>query len=165
MMARLLLLFTVVPAVELYLLLRIGQWLGAGTTALLILATGSLGAFLAKREGLGVLRRLQAEAMTGLPPGDRIVEGVLVLVGGVLLITPGVLTDLAGFLLIAPWSRRWLAPRVKERAVRWLASPHTGFGSQVQVGAPPPPPRRPEGFQHPVAEPDPPSSSSPWSTP
>lgn len=164
MMARLLLLFTVVPAVELYLLLRIGQWLGAGTTVLLILATGSLGAFLAKREGLGVLRRLQAEAMTGLPPGDRIVEGVLVLVGGVLLITPGVLTDLAGFLLIAPWSRRRLAPRVKERAVRWLASPHTGFGSRVHVGDPPPPPRRPAGFQHPVAEPDPPSSS-PWSPP
>lgn len=162
MFARLLLLFTVVPAVELYLLILIGQWLGALETVLIILVTGSVGAVLAKREGLGVIRRLQEEARTGLPPGDRIVEGLLVLVGGVLLITPGVLTDLTGFLLIMPWSRRWLAPRVKARVMRWLISPHPGatesWSGSVTFGSPRivrerEPLRRPdEGFAHPVPD-------------
>lgn len=162
MFARLLLLFTVVPALELYLLIYIGQWLGAFETVLIILVTGGVGAFLAKREGLGVIRRLKEEALTGLPPGDRIVEGVLVLVGGVLLITPGVLTDLTGFLLIMPWSRRWLAPRVKARVVRWLTSTHPGasstwasgvtFGSPQVVREREPLKRPEEGFAHPVPD-------------
>ncbi len=118
MMLRLLLLFTIVPAVELFLLLQLGSWLGPTATFLIILLTGVLGAALAKREGLGVLRELQGELQQGLPPGSRLMEGVLVVVGGLLLVTPGVFTDLTGFLLIFPWSRRWLAPRV----LKYLAS-------------------------------------------
>jgi len=117
---RLLLLFTVVPAVELYLLIRLGQWIGAAQTVAIIIITGSIGAFLAKREGLGVIKQLQQDTLHGIPPGDRIVEGLLVLVGGAFLITPGVLTDLTGFLLIMPLSRRFLAPRVKDWATRRL---------------------------------------------
>lgn len=160
MLARLLLLFTVVPAVELYLLILIGQWLGAFETVMIILLTGGLGAFLAKREGLGVLRTLQQEALTGIPPGDRIVEGLMVLVGGVLLITPGVLTDLTGFVLIMPWSRRWLAPRVKARLMKSFFSPGPGssttWASSVTFGSPRvvhEPHRTSEGgFSHPVPE-------------
>lgn len=114
MFVRLLLLFTVVPAIELFLLLQIGAWLGPTTTFLLILLTGLVGATLAKREGISVLRDLQGELAKGLPPGSRIVEGVLVLVGGLLLITPGVFTDLVGVLLIVPPTRKFLAPRVLE---------------------------------------------------
>ncbi len=108
---RLLLLFTVVPAFELFVLLQLGSVMGPTPTFLLILVTGVIGAWLAKREGLGVLQGLQAELARGLPPGDRLMEAALVVIGGVLLITPGVGTDLTGFLLIAPWSRRWLTPR------------------------------------------------------
>lgn len=157
MFGRLLLLFTVVPAVELYLLIRLGQWLGAFETVLIILVTGSVGAFLAKREGLGVIKQLQQDTMQGLPPGDRIVEGLMVLVGGALLITPGVMTDLAGFLLIMPWPRQWMAPRIKAWAARKLLE-----GADVKVWAGRPaerePLRRPEsdwpadgpgGFSHP----------------
>lgn len=111
-MWRLVLLFTVVPAVELYLLLQLGSWLGPLQTVLLILLTGFAGAWLAKREGFGLMAELRAELAQGLPPGSRLAEGFLVLVGAVLLITPGILTDLTGFLFIAPPSRRWLAPRV-----------------------------------------------------
>ena len=114
---KLLLAMTVIPAVELYLLLRLGQWMGAFETVMLILLTGAVGAALAKREGLGVLRQLKTDAQSGLPPADRLVEGLMVLVGGVLLLTPGVLTDLTGFLLIAPISRRPLAPLIKS----WVA--------------------------------------------
>lgn len=110
-MIRLLLLFTVVPAVELFLLLQLGAALGPLTTFLIILLTGLLGASLAKREGLGLLLQLQRELERGLPPGTRLMEGALVVAGGLLLITPGVFTDLAGFLLIFPWSRRRIAPR------------------------------------------------------
>ena len=115
---KLLLAMTIIPAVELYLLIQLGQWMGALETVLLIVVTGAVGAALAKREGLGVLQQLKADARGGLPPADRLVEGLMVLIGGVLLLTPGVLTDLTGFALIAPFSRRRLAPLIK----RWLAS-------------------------------------------
>ncbi|HHO52957.1 MAG TPA: FxsA family protein [Deltaproteobacteria bacterium] len=118
MLFRLLLLFTVVPAVELFVLLQLGSWMGPTATFLLILITGLVGATLAKREGLGVLRELSAEMQGGLPSADRLTEGGLVLVGGLLLITPGVFTDLTGFALIFPLTRRWLAPRIRA----WLAS-------------------------------------------
>ena len=117
-MLRLLLLFTVVPAIELWMLLQLGAWLGPANTFLLVLLTGVVGAWLAKREGIGVLRQLTAELHKGIPPGDRLMEGALVVVGGLLLVTPGVFTDLTGLLLIAPPSRQFLAPR----ALAWLAS-------------------------------------------
>ena len=107
-----LLLFVVMPPLEMFLLLQIGSLLGPLQTFLLILITGVVGGWLAKREGLQVLRQLSAELQRGLPPGSRLVEGALVLAGGILLITPGVLTDLAGMLLIFPHTRRWLAPHV-----------------------------------------------------
>lgn len=117
-MLRLFLLFTLVPAIELYLLMKIGAALGPATTVLLILATGMVGAALAKREGLLVVSQLTEEVQTGMPPASRLVEGVLVLAGGLLLITPGVLTDLAGFSLIFPVTRRAMAPLV----LRWAQS-------------------------------------------
>lgn len=116
-MWKLLLAFTLIPAIELFLLLQLGAWLGAFETFLIIVVTGVVGAWLAKREGLGVLTSLRNELSQGLPPGSRLAEGLLVLVGGVLLLTPGVLTDLTGFLFIAPPTRRWLAPRVVNAVV------------------------------------------------
>ena len=120
MFGWLLLLFTVVPAVELYLLIQLGQWIGALQTVAIIVGTGLLGAALAKREGLAVVRQLHQDTLNGVPPTDRLMEGVLVLLGGAFLITPGVITDLTGFLLIAPPTRRWLVPRVKAWAARRL---------------------------------------------
>ncbi len=110
--------FTLIPLIELFLLLQIGSALGPTTTFLLLLLTGLLGAGLAKREGFAVLRTLSEELRTGLPPGSRLMEGALVVVGGLLLITPGVLSDAAGLLLIFPPTRRFLAPR----ALRWLSA-------------------------------------------
>jgi len=134
MFARLLLLFTVVPALELFLLIKLGQWIGALPTVGIILVTGGLGAWLAKREGLDVLRQLQQETQQGMPPAERLVEGLLVLVGGVLLITPGVVTDLTGFLLIMPWSRRWLAPRVGRWVVKRFLGAEGGLGATFTMG-------------------------------
>lgn len=117
-MAWLFLVFVVVPVVELMLLTVLGNWLGLGPTLLLVLVTGVVGGWLAKREGFGVLSELRNELAHGLPPGDRLMEGGMVLVGGLLLVTPGVLTDLVGFALIFPVTRRVLAPRL----LGWLSS-------------------------------------------
>ena len=103
--------FVVIPVVELYLLLQIGAWLGPTAAFLLILLTGVAGGWLARREGLGVLLSLRRDLQKGMPPGDRMMEAVMVLVGGLLLVTPGVLTDLVGFSLVVPFTRRLLAPR------------------------------------------------------
>lgn len=165
-MFKLFLLFTVVPAVELYLLVRIGEWMGAFETVWMVVTMGFVGAWLAKREGLGVLRQIQEDLGRGIPPADRIVEGLMVLVGSVLLITPGVLTDLVAIFLLVPPIRRALAPVVRRRIVGGVLGPG-GFTFRSQtmsfrVGAPEPregPVRaereeKPAGgprFDHPVA--------------
>ena len=169
-MWKLFLLFTLIPAVEMILLLKLAEVMGAWETVLMLLVSGSLGAWLAKREGLGVLRTIQAELGHGLPPGDRIVEGLLVLVGAVLLVTPGVVTDLVAFFLILPPSRRLLAPRIKAWAMKRLlaqegAAASSFMGAKVTVGTPRTrdPLRRPgeatgrsaDVFAHPVSEPEP----------
>lgn len=118
MALRLFLLFTLVPALELFFLVRLGLIVGPWSTIGLVLLTGFVGAWLAKREGFAVLRQLQADLHQGLPPATRLVEGALVLTGAVLLITPGLFTDIAGLLLLFPPTRRWMAPR----ALRWLVA-------------------------------------------
>lgn len=115
MFGKLLLLFTVVPVVELYLLITIGQHLGAELTIGLVLGTGLLGASLARREGSRVLRNWQESMARGEMPKEGVVSSLLVLVGGVLLVTPGVVTDLTGLLLLVPWSRRRIAEVVRTR--------------------------------------------------
>ena len=115
MLGKLLLLFTVVPVVELYLLITIGERLGAGATVALVLVTGLLGATLAKREGSRVLRNWQQSLERGEMPKEGVTSSLLVLVGGVLLVTPGVVTDLTGLLLLVPWSRRLVAEMLRKR--------------------------------------------------
>lgn len=110
--------FTVVPLLELYLLISIGQWAGAGPTIGLVLVTGLLGAWLAKREGRRVMRSWRAAVAQGRLPEDGILNGALVLVGGVLLITPGVLTDAVGLLLLIPPTRRWIAAGLRRALAR-----------------------------------------------
>lgn len=112
MLARLFLLFTLVPLVELFLLLRIGEHVGFWPTVGLVLATGATGAILAKREGLRVLREYQAALAQLRMPEEGLTSALLVLVGGAMMIAPGVLTDLAGILLMVPPIRRAVA--------RWL---------------------------------------------
>ena len=127
-MFRLFVLFTVVPAVELYLLLKIGQIIGAIETMLVIILTGIVGSYMAKREGLSVFAQIRSDAAEGVPPTDGLIEGFLVFIGGVLLITPGVLTDFFGFALIAPWSRRALAPWLRRSVMKRVNIAGMGMG-------------------------------------
>jgi UPF0716 protein FxsA len=120
-------LFVVIPLLELYLLIQIGAWLGLGATVLLTLVTGLLGGMLARSEGLRVWHSWQRSLAEMRPPEHGVVEGLLVLVGGVLLITPGVLTDVVGLLCVVPASRHRIAVQIRKRLEgRWQVGLGTG---------------------------------------
>lgn len=115
MFKRLLLLFTLIPVIELVLLIQVGQYIGTGPTIGIILGTALLGAYLGKREGLTVWRSFQQKLRQGQMPGHELLDGMIVLIAGALLLTPGVLTDLAGILGLLPPSRAWLRQQVLKR--------------------------------------------------
>jgi UPF0716 protein FxsA len=103
MFAVLALLFLVVPFVELFVLIQVGQAIGALPTIGLLVVVSIVGAWLVKKEGMGVLRRAQEQVRRGEVPGRELVDGVLILLAGALMLTPGFFTDLFGIaLLIAP---------------------------------------------------------------
>lgn len=106
MLTKLLLLFILLPAIELVLLIEIGQFIGTLPTLALIIFSGVLGAFLARRQGIQVLTQMRTQLQAGQLPADSIFDGVIVLVAGALLITPGILTDTLGFLCLVPPTRR-----------------------------------------------------------
>ncbi len=114
-MRSLLLLFILVPAVELGLLIRLGNWIGVLPTWTLILATGGLGAVLAHRQGADVLRGIQGDLERGRIPAGSVLDGALIFVGGLLLLTPGLLTDGAGLLLLVPAVRHRIADALRRR--------------------------------------------------
>jgi UPF0716 protein FxsA len=113
-MGRLFLLFAVVPLLDLWVLLRLGAAVGPRGTLALILLPSILGAWLARREGLRVLRAWQRALAEGRVPEEGLLSAGLVLVGAILLITPGVITDAVGLALLVPPIRRAAAA-----AVRW----------------------------------------------
>ena len=113
-LGRLALLFVLVPIVELVLLIELGQMVGLLPTLALVIFTGVTGAWLARAEGLRVFFRFQRELAAGRIPGQALLDGISVLVGGAFLLTPGILTDLAGFSLLLPLTRRWLQRRVRK---------------------------------------------------
>lgn len=127
MLARLALLFVVVPLVELALLIQLGQWVGFWPTLGLVVATGVAGAALARAEGLRTLTEFRRETAEGRLPGQAILDGLAVLVGGAFLLTPGLLTDVAGFTLLLPPTRRWVQRRVRRWAERRIQAGELQF--------------------------------------
>lgn len=119
MLARLVLLFLLTPAVELALLIQVDALVGFWATVGLIVATGIVGSYLARREGVSTWRRLNVRLQSGELPGKELVDGVIILVAGALLVTPGVLTDAIGFLGLLPPSRalvrRYLVRRFQRK--------------------------------------------------
>ena len=115
MFARLLILFTAVPLVELALLIKLGNAIGLWPTIFMVIATGVLGAALARSQGTRVISAIRAEVAGGRPPTESLINGLLVLVGGVVLLTPGLLTDLLGFFLLVPFTRNWFRKKLQGR--------------------------------------------------
>ncbi len=115
---RLALLFVIVPLVELALLIQMGQWVGFWPTIALVVFTGLTGAWLARMEGLRTMWKLRADLANGRVPGQAIMDGMAVLAGGALLLTPGILTDVVGFSLLFPGTRRAIQKRIMARLER-----------------------------------------------
>jgi len=113
LLGRLALLFIVVPILELMVLIEVGQVVGLLPTLMLVMFTGITGAWMARAEGLRVFFQFQKELASGQLPGQALLDGIAVLIGGAFLLTPGVLTDLVGFSLLFPPSRRWIQRRVQ----------------------------------------------------
>ena len=151
----LLLLLTTLPMLELFVLLEVHGLLSASVGsgyALLgtmggILFTGVLGAALARQQGLGVLRALQESMAQGQLPTQAIMDGAMVLVGGALLLTPGFITDLFGFSLLFPLTRRlwqvrltsWVKARIESGELQFKAhlSGNMAFGTGAAQPRPP----------------------------
>ncbi len=98
-------LFVIVPFVELYVILQVGQSLGVVPTIGLLVFMSVAGAWLVKREGFGVLRKAQGRMSAGQVPGRELVDGVMILFAGALMLTPGFMTDVIGILLLLPPTR------------------------------------------------------------
>lgn len=117
--------FIVVPLLELWLLLQVGACCGWRVTLLVVVLTGVTGAWLARVQGLRTLLAIQRDLAQGRMPAPRLMDGVMILVAGVLLITPGLITDAAGFLLLIPpvrgairgWARRKVERKLREGTV------------------------------------------------
>lgn len=130
-MFRLFLLFTLVPVIELTLLIEVGGAIGPLPTIGLCLLTGFVGAALARSQGAGVLRRLQETIAAGGLPAREILDGVLILIAGVVLLTPGFVTDAVGLLLLMPLSRAV----VRGLLMRWVQGRLVATATQGPHGA------------------------------
>lgn len=115
MLLKLFLAFTLIPLVEIYLLIKLGQNFGAITSILLVIFTGILGAYLAKMEGLRTLFRLQENLRKGGMPGEELLDALLIALAGLVLITPGFITDMVGFFLLVPFTRMLAKSWLKEK--------------------------------------------------
>ncbi|GAA4716110.1 FxsA family protein [Nocardioides conyzicola] len=111
--------FVVVPLLEIYVLVQVGQVIGAGWTILLLLLDAVLGSWLIKHEGGRAWRAMREALQSGRMPATEIADGALILVGGTLMLAPGFITDAFGILLILPFTRpffrRVLAATVARR--------------------------------------------------
>jgi UPF0716 protein FxsA len=110
-----LLLFILAPVAEIWLMIDIGSVIGAGWTVLAIIATAIIGASLVRFQGLGVYTRMNLAASRGELPAMEMIEGLSLLISGVLLLTPGFITDTLGFLILIPPLRRWFALHMLKR--------------------------------------------------
>lgn len=132
MLFKLLLLFIIVPLVELAILVYLGIFIGPWYTPILIVVvTGFMGALLARSQGIATLARIRSSLEQGMIPPDELFNGVLILIGGLVLLTPGILTDILGFALLIPptrrviggWIRGWISRKLQRGEMYYWRMP------------------------------------------
>ncbi|WP_273151095.1 FxsA family protein [Methylophaga thiooxydans] len=125
------LLFLVIPIIEIFFLIQVGQVIGAGWTIFLVVGTAVLGAFLLRMQGFQTLQRAQTSMAHGQIPAKEMLEGLCLLVSGALLLTPGFVTDTLGFLLLTPPIRQLLIAQLAKNSQMFFTSrTSTGFYQQ-----------------------------------
>lgn len=124
MLFKLFLAFTLIPVLELWLLIQIGTVMGALSTVALVILTGFVGAWLARAQGMQTMLRVRSQLQQGLTPAEELIDAVIIFAAGVVLLTPGLLTDVAGLLLLFPPTRfhfkRWL----RRKFDLWMQNPN-----------------------------------------
>ena len=132
MFFKLFLAFTLVPFIEIYLLIKIGAQVGAFNTILIVILTGLLGASLARLEGIKTMTKVRDSLNRGDLPAEEMLDAMLIFVAGVVLLTPGFLTDLTGLALLVPklryWFKRWLRKKFDE----WLEKTNGRGGMSIR---------------------------------
>jgi len=122
MFFKLFLLFLIVPVIEIYLLIEVGSLIGGLATVVLLLLMSFLGAFLVRSQGFIIIARIREQLSHGRLPAAQLLDGALVLVGGVLLVTPGFFTDFLGIFFLIPPTRRliklWLGLWLQARLAK-----------------------------------------------
>lgn len=132
----LVLVFLVAPLLELYVLIQVGSAIGALNTIALLVLMGVAGGWLMKREGLGVVRRVQSQLSAGRVPATEVVDGFLILFGGALMLTPGFLSDILGLALLVPPVRALVRAGLARRLrVRVLGHPDGGRDDDGRGGS------------------------------
>ena len=112
MLLKLFLAFTIIPFIEIYLLIKLGSYLGAFNTVIIVILTAFFGALLARYQGFQTMLRVRESLERGEMPAEELIDALLILLAGIVLLTPGFLTDLAGLVILIPSTRlmfkRWL---------------------------------------------------------
>jgi len=124
------LIFLIVPIVEIYLLIQVGEEIGAGWTVFLVVATAVVGAGLLRQQGLATFFSAQQKMAEGELPASAMIEGVMLLLAGALLLTPGFFTDALGFLILVPMLRKRFAQSLLNRGFMTGGSVFTAQSSQ-----------------------------------
>ncbi len=127
MLGKLILLFTLTPLIELFLLLKLSDITSVWATIGIVLTTGVVGAFLAKSQGRIILSKIRIEIDSGRMPGNELINGLCVLVGGALLLTPGIITDIIGFSLVIPGTREIFKTYIKNKIKNMIQTGNTSF--------------------------------------
>ncbi len=119
-MRYLILLLIIVPAAEIAFLLLSGRTIGIFPTILLIIFTGIIGSYLAKKQGLETIRKAQEQLRFGRMPGEEILDGICIIIGGTLLLSPGFITDVFGLLLLLPPTRVYFKKLLTRILRNWM---------------------------------------------
>ena len=132
MFFKLFLAFTLVPFIEIYLLIKIGAQVGAFNTILIVILTGLLGASLARLEGIKTMTKVRESMNRGELPAEEMLDAMLIFVAGVVLLTPGFITDLTGLALLVPQARFWFKRWLRKKFDEWLDKTNGKGGMSIR---------------------------------
>ena len=132
MFFKLFLAFTLVPFIEIYLLIKIGAQVGAFNTILIVILTGLLGASLARLEGIKTMTKVRESLNRGELPAEEMLDAMLIFVAGVVLLTPGFITDLTGLALLVPQARFWFKRWLRKKFDGWLDKTNGKGGMSIR---------------------------------
>ncbi|MBE1424021.1 UPF0716 protein FxsA [Desulfomicrobium macestii] len=124
MFGKLFLLFVLVPVAEIYVLVTVGSSIGAFPTIALVILTALAGAHLARMQGLSTMMRIRENLDQGFMPAEELLDGVLIFLAGMVLLTPGFLTDIAGLLILLPATRNLFKKWLRKKFDEWRQNPN-----------------------------------------